>query len=116
MKFLLLEDDPNFAESVRQLLETHYYSVDLAADGSLGLEIADIFSYDLILLDWMLPKQTGIQVCQKLRERGDRTRIILMTAQDDKTEQKNSISCPRAHRNRLPERRSRPKLTPWLAR
>ena len=87
MKFLLVEDDLAFAESVKQLLETHYYSVDLAADGYMGLEMADVFSYDLILLDWMLPKRTGMQVCQELRDRGDRTPIILMTAQDSKTDE-----------------------------
>ncbi|MEM9091687.1 MAG: response regulator [Cyanobacteria bacterium P01_F01_bin.53] len=82
MKFLLVEDDLAFAESIKQLLETHYYSVDLATDGKMGEEMADVFSYDLILLDWMLPKRTGIEVCQVLRDAGDRTPIILMTAQD----------------------------------
>lgn len=85
MKFLLVEDDLAFAESVKQLLETHYYSVDLAADGKMGEEMADVFSYDLILLDWMLPKKTGIEVCRDLREEGDRTPIILMTGQDNTT-------------------------------
>lgn len=87
MKFLLVEDDLSFAESVKHLLETHHYSVDLADDGKMGLEMADVFSYDLILLDWMLPKRTGMQVCQELRDRGDRTPIILMTAQDSETDE-----------------------------
>ena len=87
MKFLLVEDDLAFAESVKQLLETHYYSVDLAADGCMALEMTDVFSYDLILLDWMLPKRTGMQVCQELRDRGDRTPIILMTAKDNETDE-----------------------------
>ncbi len=87
MKFLLVEDDLAFAESVKQLLETHYYAVDLAADGNMGLDMADVFSYDLILLNWMLPKRTGMQVCQELRDRGDRTPIILMTAQDNETDE-----------------------------
>ena len=87
MKFLLVEDDLAFADSMKQLLETHYYSVDLAADGYMALEMADVFSYDLILLDWMLPKRTGMQVCQELRDRGDRTPIILMTAKDSETDE-----------------------------
>ncbi|MGB3293952.1 MAG: response regulator [Phormidesmis sp.] len=87
MKFLLVEDDLAFAESVKQLLETHYYSVDLAADGYMALEMADVFSYDLILLDWMLPKRTGMQVCQALRDQGDRTPIILMTTKDSETDE-----------------------------
>ncbi len=91
MKFLLVEDDFAFAESVKQLLETQYYSVDLAADGDMSLEMADAFSYDLILLDWMLPKRTGIQVCQALRDRGDRTPIILMTARDSETDEVDGL-------------------------
>ncbi|MEL7225200.1 MAG: response regulator, partial [Cyanobacteria bacterium J06576_12] len=67
MKLLLVEDDQAFAQSVQQLLETHYYSVDLAADGHLAQEMTEVFSYDLILLDWVLPKKTGIQVCEALR-------------------------------------------------
>ncbi len=85
MKLLLVEDDQAFAQSVQQLLETHYYSVDVAADGHMAQEMTEVFSYDLILLDWVLPKKTGIQVCEALREQGDRTPIILMTGKNSST-------------------------------
>ena len=85
MKLLLVEDDQAFAQSVQQLLETHYYSVDLATDGHLAQEMTEVFSYDLILLDWVLPKKTGIEVCEALREQGDRTPIILMTGKQGST-------------------------------
>ncbi|MEO1446350.1 MAG: response regulator [Cyanobacteria bacterium J06635_11] len=85
MKLLLVEDDQAFARSVQQLLETHYYSVDLATDGHMAQEMTEVFSYDLILLDWVLPKKTGIQVCEALREQGDRTPIILMTGKNSST-------------------------------
>lgn len=84
MKILLVEDDQSFAQSIRQLLESHHYSVDLAEDGQMAQEMAEVFSYDLILLDWMLPRKTGIEVCSALREEGDRTPIILMTGQDSR--------------------------------
>lgn len=87
MKLLLVEDDQAFAHSIRQLLETHYYSVDSAADGYMAQEMTEVFSYDLILLDWMLPKKTGIEVCQALREAGDRTPIILMTGKNSGTDE-----------------------------
>lgn len=85
MKLLLVEDDQAFAQSVQQLLETHYYSVDVAGDGHMAQEMTEVFSYDLILLDWVLPKKTGIQVCEALREQGDRTPIILMTGKSSGT-------------------------------
>jgi diguanylate cyclase (GGDEF)-like protein len=87
MKLLLVEDDQAFASSIQQLLETHYYSVDSAADGYMAQEMTEVFSYDLILLDWMLPRKTGIEVCRALREAGDRTPIILMTARDSATDE-----------------------------
>ena len=46
MKLLLVEDDQAFAQSVQQLLETHYYSVDLAADGHLAQELTEVITYD----------------------------------------------------------------------
>ena len=87
MKLLLVEDDQAFAQSIQQLLETHYYSVDLAVDGYMAQEMTEVFSYDLILLDWMLPRKTGIEVCRTLRDEGDRTPIILMTGKDSGTDE-----------------------------
>ncbi|MEM6450948.1 MAG: response regulator [Cyanobacteria bacterium P01_D01_bin.105] len=83
MKLLLVEDDQTFAQSVQQLLEAHYYSVDWAADGQMAQIMAEGFAYDLILLDWVLPKKSGIEICKDLREAGDRTPIILITAKED---------------------------------
>lgn len=82
MKFLLIEDDDQFAEALIAVLADHRYLVDRAADGNTGMEMAEGFSYDLLLLDWMLPQLDGIQICQKLRAIGNRTPIILMTSRD----------------------------------
>lgn len=86
MKILLIEDDEGFAEVIKKALNSQHYLVDLANDGQAGWELVDSFEYDLILLDWMLPKLNGIDFCQRRRQMGDRTLIILMTAQDTSTQ------------------------------
>ncbi|WP_013323504.1 response regulator [Gloeothece verrucosa] len=85
MKLLLVEDDQNLAEVIKGALKSQHYLVDLATDGQTGLEFAEMFEYDLIMLDLMLPKLDGIQFCQQRRKQGDLTPILLVTAQDDAT-------------------------------
>ncbi|MEM9088567.1 MAG: response regulator [Cyanobacteria bacterium P01_F01_bin.53] len=81
MKFLLVEDDKLFAETLIQVLARHRYLVDLATDGEMGMGMAEAFAYDGILLDFKLPKANGIEICQYLRTAGNKTPIILMTGQ-----------------------------------
>ncbi|NEO78209.1 response regulator [Moorena sp. SIO4G3] len=85
MRILLVEDDEGIAKVVTAALASQHYQVDLATDGDEGIELAEIFKYDLILLDWMLPKLKGIDLCKQLRNARDRTPIILLTAQDTST-------------------------------
>ncbi|NEO06356.1 response regulator [Moorena sp. SIO3I8] len=85
MRILLVEDDEGIAKVVTAALASQHYQVDLATDGDEGIALAEIFKYDLILLDWMLPKLTGIDLCKQLRNARDRTPIILLTAQDTST-------------------------------
>ena len=85
MKILLVEDDESLANLVRDALIAQHYLVDLATDGQAGWELAESFTYDLILLDLILPKLDGINFCKQRRERGDRTPILLVTAQDTST-------------------------------
>ncbi len=80
MKFLLVEDDPALAGAIKQLLTQHHYVTDLATDGVQGKAMAEAFAYDLILLDWALPKLDGVQLCRYLRSEGNHTPIILLTA------------------------------------
>ncbi|MGB3295270.1 MAG: response regulator [Phormidesmis sp.] len=86
MKFLLVEDDQMLADAIEQLLSEHHYVMDLATDGIMGQEMAEAFSYDLILLDWMLPQLDGMQLCKRLRNKGNDTPIILMTAREASTD------------------------------
>jgi DNA-binding response OmpR family regulator/HPt (histidine-containing phosphotransfer) domain-containing protein len=80
MKILLVEDDRNLAHMLQEMLKSHRYSVDVAFDGENGLELAITFRYDLILLDVMLPKQSGIHICQQLRSQQNPVPILLLTA------------------------------------
>jgi diguanylate cyclase (GGDEF)-like protein len=84
MRILLVEDDESLADLIKKtLIERQNYVVDSAKDGYAGLELANAFEYDLILLDLMLPKLNGIDFCQSLRNKGDRTPILLLTAKDE---------------------------------
>ena len=82
MKFLLVEDDQALAGAIEQLLSEHHYVMDLATDGVTGRDMAEAFPYDFILLDWMLPKLNGIELCRHLRNEGNYTPVILMTARN----------------------------------
>lgn len=86
MRILLVEDDEIAAELLRKDLTRQHYFVDVASDGQAGWELADAFAYDLILLDFMLPKLDGLSLCRQLRAQGNRTPILLLTAYDSSTE------------------------------
>lgn len=81
-KILLIEDDERIAEALAEDLTDRHYAVDIAHDGQLGAELAESFSYDLILLDVMLPKIDGITLCRKLRAEGVSLPILMLTARD----------------------------------
>jgi DNA-binding response OmpR family regulator/HPt (histidine-containing phosphotransfer) domain-containing protein len=82
MKVLIIEDDQYTRELLSVTLSTHRYAVDAIADGSIGLELAIQWSYDLILLDILLPTLNGIEVCRRLRAQGCQTPILMLTTQN----------------------------------
>src|SRR6266581_8156728 len=82
MRFLLVEDESAFASFIRDGLQNEEYSVDVAAEGTQGLELASKTPYDLILLDVGLPTISGIDVCRRLREKGLMVPILMLTARD----------------------------------
>jgi two-component system, OmpR family, manganese sensing response regulator len=82
MKILLVDDEPALTEPLSRLLTREGYVVDVAADGRVGDELATAGSYDLLILDWMLPHLTGLQICQRLRDRGKLTPVLFLTAKD----------------------------------
>lgn len=80
MKLLVVEDDKKLATAVKRGLEAEGFSVEVAFDGDDGLWRATEGSYDLIVLDIMLPRRNGYRVCADLREAGDWTPILMLTA------------------------------------
>ncbi|HIK11863.1 MAG TPA: response regulator transcription factor [Oscillatoriaceae cyanobacterium M33_DOE_052] len=82
MRILLVEDDDRIAEALAEALTDKHYIVDIATDGQAGLNFAASFSYDLIILDVMLPGINGINLCQQWRQAGNRTPILMLTARD----------------------------------
>lgn len=81
MKILVVDKDIAVAQSLQLLLSQRNYEVDIAADGEAALRMADAFDYHLVLLDALLPRSSGIEVCQQLRKRGFQQPILLMTGQ-----------------------------------
>ncbi len=77
---LVVEDDPAMTVALRDGFEFEKYAVDMAADGDEGMRLAARGHYDLIILDVMLPKKSGLDVCRDLRARGDNTPVIMLTA------------------------------------
>ena len=82
MRVLVVEDEERLANGLRRGLEAEGFAVDIAPDGGEGLWYARENSYDVILLDIMLPVLNGYKVCQQLREDGNWTPVLMLTAKD----------------------------------
>jgi DNA-binding response OmpR family regulator len=80
MRILLVEDDKMIAETIRSGLIGQHYYVDVAYDGRQGEDLAWSNDYDLIILDIMLPKMDGRQLCRSLRDEGVQIPILMLTA------------------------------------
>lgn len=78
---LVVEDDISVANVLKMELRREGYEVTTAYDGFAGLETARGYPFDLILLDWMLPGVTGIDICQRIRKMDQRTPIVFLTSQ-----------------------------------
>ena len=83
MKLLYAEDEPAMAEAVTDILEYHNFSVDTVYNGADALAYAREEHYDGIILDVMMPKMDGFTVLRTLREGGDRTPVLLLTAKSE---------------------------------
>ena len=82
MRILIVEDEPGIAAFLKQGLEEEAFAVDVAEEGKKGLHLALSGEYDLLLLDWMLPGLSGIEVCRQFRKDYESTPIIFLTAKD----------------------------------
>jgi DNA-binding response OmpR family regulator len=82
MNLLIIEDNRDIAENIADYLEPKGHSLDFAVDGQQGLDLAMSAEFDAIVLDLMLPRLDGINVCKALRERHNTTPVIMLTARD----------------------------------
>lgn len=82
MRILLVEDNRRLSDSLKRSLMDDKYAVDTAYDGQEGEELAELTPYDVIILDVMLPRKDGIEVCRSLRNRRLKTPILMLTARD----------------------------------
>ncbi len=79
-RILLVEDEPGLLMTLTDRLQSEGYTVETAADGEVGLRRATDEQFDLVILDVMLPRRNGFDVCRDLRQRGSTTPIIMLTA------------------------------------
>jgi two-component system, OmpR family, manganese sensing response regulator len=87
MPILLVDDEVELTEPLSRALRREGYGVEVAYDGEVALQLIQQHQtqndpYALLILDWMLPKYSGIEVCQQLRSQGDTTPVLFLTAKD----------------------------------
>jgi len=82
MRILLVDDEEELAEPLQRILTNQGYTVDIANGGDRGWQLAQTGAYDLLILDWMMPEKSGVEICQALRQKGDLTPVLILTAKD----------------------------------
>jgi two-component system copper resistance phosphate regulon response regulator CusR len=82
MRILFVEDEKGIANFIKQGLEEEGFAVDVAPNGNLGLELAQTNEYDCLLLDWMVPGISGIEICRRVRQTNTTMPVIFLTAKD----------------------------------
>lgn len=93
MKLLIIEDDPRIAETLSAGLSEEKFLVEVAEDGERGEYLAAINHYDVIILDLMLPRRDGLEVCRDLRAQQINTPILMLTAMDSTSEKIAGLNC-----------------------
>jgi OmpR-family two-component system manganese-sensing response regulator len=82
MKILLVDDEVELTDPLTRLLQREGYEVDVADNGVAGARLALENNYDLLILDWMLPHKSGLEICQELRSHSLTTPVLFLTAKD----------------------------------
>ncbi len=82
MRILLVDDEAELTEPLSRVLIREGYQVDVAFDGKRGGELATSNQYDLLILDWMLPHASGLEICQQVRSLGNAAPVLFLTAKD----------------------------------
>ncbi|WP_456488483.1 response regulator transcription factor [Caminibacter pacificus] len=92
MKILLIEDDEKLLESIKEGLKKFDFRVDTATDGEEGLYLASNNQYDVLIVDWMIPKISGIDLIKKLRKDNITTPALILTAKGDVEDKVEGLS------------------------
>ena len=82
MRVLIVEDEKRLAQALGQIMEEQHYQVDIVYDGADGLDYALSGQYDIVILDVMLPKKDGYTLVRELRDQGNDTPVLFLTARD----------------------------------
>jgi len=82
MQILLVDDEIELTEPLSRILKREGYQIDIAHDGAEGSLLAVQKQYDLLILDWMLPYKSGLEICEELRSLGNNTPVLFLTAKD----------------------------------
>lgn len=82
MHILIVEDEIGIMQFLQQGLEEEGYQITTASDGAKGYQLVQEHSFHLIILDWMLPKMTGLELCKAIRNQDKKTPILFLTAKD----------------------------------
>lgn len=82
MHILLVDDEVEMVDPLSRILSREGYRVDVAYDGDRGSQLALQNLYDLLILDWMLPYRSGLEICQQVRSQGKGTPVLFLTAKD----------------------------------
>jgi len=82
MRLLLVDDEEELTEPLARLLISQGYTVDVATNGQSGWQLAQTRTYDLLILDWVMPLMSGVELCRSLRQKGDRTPVLFLSAKD----------------------------------
>lgn len=93
MKLLIVEDDPRIAETLSAGLSEEKFLVEVAEDGERGEYLAAINHYDAVILDLLLPRRSGMEVCRDLRAQGINTPILMLTAMDSTSDKIAGLNC-----------------------
>lgn len=93
MRILLVEDDPDISDFIKKGLEEEFYTVDIAEDGNTAVLMANSQTYDLIILDIMIPQMDGLDICVYLRNKGIKTPIIILTALSSVDNKVKGLEC-----------------------
>ncbi len=93
MRILIVEDEKRLAQTLGDLMEAHHFTADLCHNGEEGLDNALSGIYDAIILDVMLPGMDGFTVVQRLRQAGNRTPVLMLTARTEVTDRISGLDC-----------------------